>query len=594
MSVSAGLYELRPLNGTSYALGIKSESKNNYALAVLNARSASNNSQKLRLTETGSGTWYITALHSGKALYTSKETPVDGGTVAQYTAANTNWCKWYITEVANTTVDIDGYTCKIVTLAPANGSGLRLDCSDSASSGDGRVATKTAASDSRGQSFQRWALYPSTRYYAQGPVPYDGALSVEIGGETFTVHDTAATVYPTFRVPSSWLSTNTYSWRWSKRDMAPNGTWGAWSEYTAWSTPAVSRDGDRVWIADGLDGAYDWSEAKHRQYYVQVVCTGIYTDGYTYYGPVYGFMLDICKRPTFTLTDPLFSPLGLGLTFGSDYTLGSNRLTLTQVGEWTGSYVLDNLTNRQTILLPMDEFGWFEQGDSVPMTWCEGNDQHPVHTGARNNSGSAPTVSYDGGTLSFTPIVSIDEWGVMTVATGVADSRVWVHSSSLTEFGGDSGFYRGLAPFGDFTLFILAQNGSSWGMWTHEYTGLDIKPSHAIVTRDGLIAAIGLRKETPLTEEHRVSAIYDGSNYDAREYPTYRSAPTRNSVWPVEGSLVDEISNFSIDDIDRLAGEHVIYRRPTGRMCHCFVADVQRLTDHNSSDISISLLEETI
>lgn len=616
MSVADGLYELRPYINTKLALDIQGASKTQGAKGILYACTGADN-QKFDVkkhTSGGTSWWSIDCLDSGMALSTEKSYASSGDGVVQWVAEAANWCRWTITETEDTATVEGKAGCKVVKIAPLSGAGLLLDASDAMRH---RMAkTVTEAANSPEADYQLWVLYPTTRYWSSGPMPFEGKMSVTAKGDTYAVHDTTESIYPSFRIPASWLSHDRYHWRWSVRDMSPEGRWGAWSdgagggEYTPWEEPTTVRKGDRVWVIGSeasspatwpMDATYAFSECKHRQFFVQVRCQDDYSDGYTWVSPTYGFYIDICKRPTFTFTDAVMSPLGLSLEFGTDYLLGPNRLKLVKVGGWRGSHLIECLTDGQDILLPIDMVGWLSEGTGVALEWYVGNDQHAMHGGSRNNDGNRPTVSYTGGSIdiSYTE-VGIDEWGIATItvkdSNGVrSDSRVWVEvDGNLTEFCGSGGTFTGLVTSASCTVFAVAGGSSSYGMWSHAYENLRYSASHALFTADGKMLVIGLREGSPIAESHSLSAIYDATALDAREREAVRFAPTRKSAYTIEGAIVDAVSNFGLDDIDALVGEHVSYRTPTGRFLACAVVGVSTVAHAQWSEVSISLVEETV
>lgn len=618
MSVSAGLYEIRPIVSSSLALEIKSASQNNGANAVLNAITEENN-QKFYLTSAGSGYWYITVAHSGKSLVV-KEDIADNDCVWQWKPAASNQFKWSITETGNTHV-IDGVVCKEVTIAPVLGSGLKLDCQEAMD--DGNVRTCATKNTSPDLNYQRWVLKQSVKYYKDGPVPFDGGMSPLGSSEVYNVYDAVETMYPTFRVPSSWVSTNTYVWRWTARDMAPNGEWGDWYSctdwndqstitegYSAWSTlnqSQVTRVGDRVWINEGIHSAYSWSDCKHRQFYVQVCCCGTHTDGVAYYGPAYGFTLDICKRPTFYFTNAVMTAAGLALTFHSDYSLGSNRLTVIKTSKWSGNYVFEDLQDGDTVLLSYDEFGAYIEGTEFNMAWYVGNDQHAQHEGARDTSRygtsgqpSKLIVSYTGGSLILAPTVQISAWGSLTVTVQgpggnvISDAIVTVYTGGkLAKLGGENGVFNGFLTESECDIFVVAGDTTTWGAWHTTLRGLKFRACHLLCI-EGKLVALTLRKDEPLSEEHSLSAIYEASALDARKHEAVRFAPTVKSSFTIQGAIVKAISTLTLQDVDSLVGGHGWYRSPTGRMCKVAVVGVSTSSHPRWYDVSISVIEETV
>ena len=611
MSVADGLYELRPYFDTSLALNIQGASKTKGAKANIKAADGGND-QKFSVAKSGSY-WYLEALHSGMVLSTEKSNAQSGQGVVQWTSANENWCKWTIAETGSTAT-VEGVSgCAVVTLEPKSGSGLLLDASSAKTSGFAK--TRTAESAGPEADYQKWVLFPTYRYWEDGPIPFDGGISTSIGGSVYTKRDVTATPYPTFKIPQSWVLRNKYSWRWTVRDMAPDGRWGAWTDgagnagWTNWEEPRVERRGTRVWVKGSkatvpatwpLDAEYEFSECKHRQFRFEVCCQDTYSDGVRVC-PTYAFTVDICKRPTFAFSEAVMSPLGLSLEFGTDYELGTNRLKLVKAGPWSGERIIEDLVDGDEILLPIEMVGWLEEDTPVYLEWYVGNDQNPMHGGSRNNLGSEPAVSYTGGSIdiSYTE-ASVDVWGVVTVkvkdANGLrSDARAWVSvDGELTELKGSGGTFTGLVTSTSCKVFAVVGSSSSYGMWGQAYQNLIYSPSHAIYAPDGKMVIIGLREGSPISEEHSLAATYDATALDARGYESVRFAPTRKSTYAIEGALVEGVSTVTLEDIDVLVGEHVRYRTPTGRMLTCAVVGVATSAHSRWSEVSISLVEETV
>lgn len=610
------LYEIRCVYSRKLALDIKGENTGQGAYAILYP-AADGNNQKFLVTSAGDGLFYIKALHSGRKLGT-RSSASDGDCVTQWGDGTETNLKWAIeafeTGGSPETTTIEGVECPVVTIAPAANASLRMDCKQAMT--DGFARTCKATDEAPDVVYQKWALKPTTRYYADGAVPYDGAMAVDDTGALYTVYDTVPAVYPSFRVPSYWLSTNTYAFRWRKRDMSPDATWGEQSDWSAWLTPSVVTKGDRVWIGTGLNADYSWGECKHREFSVQARCQGEWSDGYAYYGPVYGFTLHVCKAPTIKFYDATWSPLGLSLDVETDYLKGSNRIVITKLNGWSGQYAIENVTNsvsggqqlRQTVFLPVETFGSFAAGDAIDLEWYVGNDQHNLHvekrdTSSYGSSGQPPrlVVGTSGGSLAFSPSVSIDANGILTVVAKngsvvYPNSRAWVVTDGVvTELKGASGYFRDLAPIKASTLYVLAQNKAktSWGIRSCALEG-GFVPSCAIVADNGMILVVRARANGPLEDVVAVNAKYEASSLDSRKYMTYTSSPTVEMGFRVEGSIFWDEIDYTIEDIEALANQHVTYRRPLGAVHGCFIDSISAAAVKDYVAVSISLHVESV
>ena len=628
MSANSVLFSILPAADPRLALDVKSASDSKGAEVIVYPFNDANN-QKFEITSAGSGHYYITALHSMKQVVT-KESASDGDGVWQWVGENANWSKWDIVAVTSggtqEKVVIDGAEYGVYTISPCAGTGLLMDCYQAMT--DGLVRTCAAESGLPRSEYQKWVLVPATRYYADGPVPYGGGASFEGSTDTFTVcASSGSSIYPSFRVPSSWLTTNTYFWRQRSRCLLPNDTWTEWGAPSAWATPTTVTSGDRVWIGSPLATTLQQSDAsaanygKRKQYYVEVCCQGTWTDTYTYYGPVYGFVLDVCKAPALSFSDAEFSPLGLKLSVKTDYLCGSNRLVLTKVNGWAGSYAFENITNTisgneqrtQDILLPLDTFGAFAKNEEVQLEWYVGTDQHNLFPekhdtssyGASGQPAKLKVSYYTGGTLTVNASVQTDEWGVMTVVakngnTLYPDSRVVLYAGGeLVDFTAlGNAEFRGMAPMGAATLFVMSRYTSGgtalWGIQAIELSAGTFSPAHAIATEDGRLLVIGMRAGDPPMDELSVSASYESNAFDAREHPAYRAAVCKKVAIAVEGTLISGEAGVTVEYIEGLVGEHVTYRNLKGMMRNCFVESARAIERNTRIDVSLSLGAETV
>lgn len=488
-----GKYEVLLKQDTRFALDVAGAGRANGANVQIYTRNHTN-AQKWWLTDEGNG-WQVQCVGSGRVMDVSGGTMRDGQNVLTWADNDQRNQRWRVELHGTTTVG--GRPCAVVTLGAANGSDYRLAASATGLSAN--VYITNATLDDR----QMWVLYPTDGSDPTLPVPSGLSLADSVGGTEEGTRPYADRHYPTWECPDAWLSgDNHYQARWRRRTYTT--AWGAWTDWSAWAEAAVTTDGDRAWLTDGIDTSYDRALAQAMEAEVQVRVAG-QSDWGMCVGGAADATIACATMPTVTLGPLGIGPDGVLLGYASDVSRG-NRLYVSSIRYGTKELVASEmafgpLDDKTSVRLPMDGAEYaVPDGASVTVTYQVGTYVVPRFGGSRTATIAA---KWDAGSVDVTPTITVNRDRTLTVSVphlgtetlfvdfgGGRDERIdWDPTVSGSTATWSHAFdYPFDTPF---TVYVLARSsdGDRWGVHGTTFAKGDQRllaypPCHKFTWRD--------------------------------------------------------------------------------------------------------------
>ena len=549
--------------------------------------------------------WSIRNVYSGMYVDVNGAAATRGTNVQQWTDNDSRAQRWRIYETGQTMV-IDGVTCQIVRF----GSYVTADADTYYLDVNGAMTTnKTNIQiwNNNGTVAQVFALYPTSKQDTSLPVPSMQGWTSEAGGTDYGFQRAAATtLYPAWLGTQSWASNtaNGFEGSWRERTMdSDTSTWGDWSDSTAWTDVATTRDGTSYWLTAGLPAALA-SGNKARQYEFQLrAYAGSGTNRVR--GLSSSATLDAVTVPVVTLSNAGFGPDGLRIPYVSDYDGGTTNVRLTSI-KVDGQEVLaspaefDVLATSGTVHVPMDSLSdWIEDGSQAEVTYQVGNDQVTIYPDLYDASIG---VSYDSGSgLVSHPTVTVDDDRMLVVDASPQDiTGAWVRiDGELFEAEVNDGIATIAYPFGkDFDLFIATSDGGEWGT-EHMALGPNtpvlsgVRPCHAF-NWDGGSFLLELREGEPFETTLSMSADSEALALNGREWESVYFGSVVSGASTVEGALHPGVSKSRREQVEGLVrAHHVIYRSPVGDMWDVAVMSATPSTQFGWSNVSVTFRRES-
>ena len=549
--------------------------------------------------------WSIRNVYSGMYVDVNGAAATRGTNVQQWTDNDSRAQRWRIYETGQTMV-IDGVTCQIVRF----GSYVTADADTYYLDVNGAMTTnKTNIQiwNNNGTVAQVFALYPTSKQDTSLPVPSMQGWTSEAGGTDYGFQRAAATtLYPAWLGTQSWASNtaNGFEGSWRERTMdSDTSTWGDWSDSTAWTDVATTRDGTSYWLTAGLPAALA-SGNKARQYEFQLrAYAGSGTNRVR--GLSSSATLDAVTVPVVTLSNAGFGPDGLRIPYVSDYDGGTTNVRITSI-KVDGQEVLaspaefDVLATSGTIHVSMDSLSdWIEDGSQAAVTYQVGNDQVTIYPDSYNASIG---VSYDSGSgLVSHPTVTVDDDRMLVVDASPQDiTGAWVRiDGELFEAKVNDGIATIAYPFGkDFDLFIATSDGGEWGT-EHMALGPNtpvlsgVRPCHAF-NWDGGSFLLELREGEPFETTLSMSADSEALALNGREWESVYFGSVVSGTSTVEGALHPGVSKSRREQVEGLVrAHHVTYRSPVGDMWDVAVMSATPSTQFGWSNVSVTFRRES-
>ena len=602
---SGGIYELRSMLKTSMCADVTGDSRGSNVM--LYERSGENG-QKFIVTEESNGQWSLQNVSSGMFVDVADGAASAGTNVQQWDDTDQRAQRWKMLNYGTTTVD--GTTCAVVSLGSyvtSDGQTYFADVYNAMTSNNANVDIQTASSSAK----QRWALMPTT--------PLDGGVPVVANlGWTTTAGAAASSdtlpeaeeLYPTWVTTMSWSTDgpNHYEWRWRTQLMGGvSGTWGSWSEWTAWAVAPAAQQGTRAWVPDGLPAEVpDGSRAM--RYALQVRAMGVLTNGLMVTGPTASATLTSVSKATVTLGSMGFGPEGLRIAYASDYTGGTNVVSVDSVKvggrEMLASAVrFPALDASGSMLVPMASLkGWIDDGSTATVRFRNGTDLLPLST-ATNHTG---TISYDTGSgLDATPTITVGEGRTLQLTVPSADATAaWMlYEGQLTEMLLSGGVAYLTPPFGatieyEFFVSVASSDGDRWGV-AHVTSAQsralmgDFKPCHAW-NWDGGHFLLEVREGEPLETDYGVKRNYGTFQLNDREWESVHYQKTKSGSFSAAGAIVAGLTESARADLEALCDQgYVTYRSPSGLVAEVAVTEFS-ITEHaHYTEVTVSMTRVT-
>lgn len=575
MPTNETIYQLRCVDDPRIAVDVQGSSKTNYA-QVVGIGSTNNTSQRWKYYATGS---VLANVNSTKVLATATGTLAAGAAVGQYTYTDADWDKWTVTTVKVATDNdapvIDGVACESVTLMRKSTS-LYLSAKN-ALEGTSDVLTVEAS----GGIGQEWALYPSFSYWKDAPIPYDSSIAKSMGGtrgQTIAIDNNGtASVYVAFKVSKMYG----VSMRYCTRLLDLTGTWGAWSDWSAWTTQTTTTANDYYWTG-AIPTNYTLSTGKCMEVRVQL-CSMVTYNSVTYYGDAMDQTYRVAISPEVTLMAASMSPVGLNVTYTSDYS--PTRLCITYLGDKECKYEVEGLGLSGSFVIPLDVSGWYENGDDVFFSYKVGNDVVSLFAAT---SSVTLAVSNTGGTLA--PDITVDDGGIMHIDCENAQGYIVL----------DGEVYEGTTlpvPIDrEFDLWVCTTSGtfncyhrtltSGESAYTAGYSMPVVKPSHALVCGD--TAIVVKHADGISTENMSVSAESESTPLDGAEWMHVAMSGTKTGDITIDGILHWTKDETTAADVRGIVGKHCIYRSPFGWYGRVAVKSANTTKTKKTTQVSIN------
>ena len=610
---SGGIYELRSLLDTSMAVDVAGASTTKGANVQLWKANGSN-AQKFIITEEEAGKWSIQNVSSDMFVDVKNGSATNGANVQQYTDNDSRAQRWKITEYG--TVTLNGVECAVVTFgsyADGTGNGFNMDVLNALTTNRANVDIETASNETS----QRFVLYPTNPVDEGMPVAANLGWTDSVGGTDWTrERPEAETYYPTWETTRTWASDsfNHYEWRLRSQTMGANSTWGAWSEWGAWETAAVTVEGQRVWITEGLSADVP-SGKKALQYEVQVRSAGIDADERLVHGEVADATLRALPVPEVTFSVAGFGPEGLRLAYESTYDGGTTNVEIVELrcresgGSWfdplKSDFYVTALDGEGSILVPMSRLKrWIPDGSELVVTYHVGTDQGTTYD--ETETSGTLTVSYDTGYgLTVTPTYTMGDGRVLlfSVSThGASVRKAWTTANgSLRSLSVKDGVASVTYPFGlDFDVYAAAYNsdGDQWGVGHLHFTAMGIDgngPCHAW-NWDGGSFLLEVRLADPLATDYTIENDAESYKLNKRAWDTVRFGDSKTGKLTAEGAfggvLDVEATRAKLEAL--IDAGHVTYRSPHGLVCDVAVTGASLECQYDTWICTVNMVRETV
>lgn len=610
---SGGIYELRSLLDTTMAVDVSGASTTKGANVQL-WKANGTNAQKFIITEEEAGKWSIQNVSSDMFVDVKNGSATNGANVQQYTDNDTRAQRWKITEYGTRT--LNGVECAVVTLGSYvtnDGATFNMDVLNALTTNRANVDIETASNETS----QRFLLYPTDPVDEDMPVAANLGWTDSVGGTDWTrERPEAETYYPTWETTRTWASDsfNHYEWRLRSQIMGDNSTWGAWSEWSAWETAAVTIEGQRVWITEGLSADVP-SGKKALQYEVQVRSAGIDTEDRLVHGEVADATLRALPVPEVTFSVAGFGPEGLRLAYESTYDGGTTNIEITELkcresgGSWFDPLKSDfyavGLDEQGSILVPMSRLKrWIPDGSELVVTYHVGTDQGTTYDEAETSE--TLTVSYDTGYgLTVTPTYTVGEGRVLLLSVstqGASVRKAWTMSGgSLRSLTVSNGVASVTYPFGsDFDVYAAAysSNGDQWGVGHLHFPSYSVggkRPAHAWNWSGGSFV-LELREDEPLATDYTIDNDVESYKLNKRAWDTVRFGDSKTGKLSAEGAFGEmldvEATRAKLEAL--IDARHVTYRSPHGLVCDVAIEGASLECQRGIWICTVSMMRETV
>lgn len=602
MAISAGTYQLissldngligtySATNGAFVGDWYTDDASN---LCKVNLTVISGTTCALTLCDGGFGLYYNTNQYAGSDV---KLTGADSSNVYQ---------RWDFVQVD--TVTFRGVSCGVYNIKPKSYATLFLT-SSSVGSHFGGVSVEAEKTDGTGVQGQRWIAYPTKPTDAGLVVPDILGWAETVGGEGAYSRDAAATLYPVWDGGFAWGASTSNYWQGRTRYQTLDGitgTWGEWSDYTAWAPLTATRADNLYWLTAGLDATVTGAKAK--RYQIQIRAVGVDGGAETYGYPATA-TLTANVVPTVTVTDATFGPLGLALTFTSDYTNGTTFVefdTYDEDGEELAINSVRSFTGGSyTVLVSPDWLNaWIDEGSEITVRYAVGTDEYRWWYNDAETHEATLTVDYDGGSgVTLAPVVTMGAGRLLNVSVGssLANEAVYVRSGGrlVQATANGDGSFSCVYPFAsDFEVYAVAYNDAmtSWGTWEETYTPqsqlLKAYPACHAWTWDGGSFLLEVTSDLMATDR-KIDTTNEIVTLDSREYQSVLFSRALESRYTATGVLKHGLTESDKGQLLALLGvKHAYYRAPHGDVANVAITGVSYVDRRSFTEVTISMVQ---
>lgn len=604
MAISAGTYQLissldNGLIGTNSATNgafVGDWYTDDYSnLCKVDLTVISGTTCALTLCDGGFGLYYNTVQYYGSDV---KLTGADSSNVLQ---------RWDFVQVA--TVTYRGVTCGVYNVQPKSDATLFLT-SSSVGSHFGGVSVEAARTDGTGIQGQMWIAYPTKPTDAGLIVPDILGWAETVGGEGAYSRDAAATLYPVWDGGFAWGAATSNYWQGCTRYQTLDGitgTWGEWSDYTAWAPLTATRADNLYWLTAGLDATVTGAKAKRYQMLIRAVGvdSGVETYGYPATATLTANVV-----PTVTITAATFGPLGLALTVTSDYTNGTNFVEFNVFdgdGEVYSYNSIRSFTGgAYTAIVALDKINrWIDEGSEITVRYAVGTDEYRGWYANAEVHETTLTVSYDGGSgVTLAPVVTMGAGRLLNVSVGssLANEAVYVRSGGrlvqATKNG--DGSFSSVYPFAsNFEVYAVAYNDAmtTWGTWEETYTPqsqlLKAYPACHAWSWAGGSFLLEVTSDLMATDR-KIDTTNEIVTLDSREYQSVLFSRALESRYTASGVLKHGLTESDKAQLLALLGvKHAYYRAPHGDVANVAIAGVSYVDRRSFTEVTVDMVQET-
>ena len=613
MAITAGLYEIRSMLLKSMCV----ESAGTVKGSNVQLWSANdNNQQKWYLVEETTGHWSVQNAQSLLYMDVASGSTASGTNIQQWTDNDSRAQRWKIVDSEAVTF-INGITCPVVVIGSwvdNVGTNLVADVYAAMTTNTTNIQLHTANSTDA----EYFALLPTTLLDKGMPAPSMLGWATSLYAYAAQVQTAQATLYPAWTFTDAWSSLSDHGFEicYRSRKMPNNSaSYGAWSDYTAWTAANVTISGQTARLTNGISGNFSTSSYKAMEYDFRVRATGT-VGGKAYHSNAASMTLRSVSLPTLGITGATRvagTTPALRLAVTSTYTGGTTMVRIKGVRQQlTGGALSDNLLAKPLVAygkgasfnvdVPFSSFSRLPSLGTLRIDYELGTDQYL----AASYVSSISNISYTDSTSKTITVSGALTWNTdatATLALTITSSGGTLTTTVYLDAGGevleiapnDNGTYTLPYPFGiDATwTAIVSSSNSTWGAASGTIAANDahkVKPCHAW-NWDGGVLLLEVA-EKPLQTTRTLKADYTDYQLSGRPWHALKFGSTIDCEFAAEGVLV---GGLTVSNLDALLGliqaRNATYRSPSGEVAYVGVTQTQYTTDASMTRVTVTMVQ---
>lgn len=576
--VDGGVYTVRSMLDPKMCLDVSGGSMENGANIQLYTDNGTD-AQKFAIYNEGDG-YSLRSMQSDKFVDVAGGKATTSGTnVQQYVDNDTRAQRWAVTTYGTQTYD--GEECSVVEFGAGNANTCLMDVSGAKTTNKSNVQIYTANHTNA----QKWLLQRTDTQDPKIPAPTDIRFRGSGSVDESLLEGTSSTFDVAWTSPSSWAASGAahFEHRIRQRSMGTNGLWGEWGEWSAWETSLVTQSGTESVLVDEISYTADIDTSLAGQWQLMVRSVTV-KSGSTYPSNVHGGyetqLLTVYVEPSVTLSAATWSPLGFSIPYQTNWDASSVRLLTaspfheahTSTGDQDG-----------TIVVPFEKLvGVPDNASQVTVTYRVGTstmglfpERSATVQVSRANDNVTASVTDDG------PFETVQIGGSGT-------KRAWASiDGKLLELSGSNGSFDVPYPMsGEYVIWVasgslakpiaMQSKNERMAAWSHDGTS-----AYAI-----LVLRDSLSRDTEHGSEQRA--------LDSRPELSVDFAPTRETSVSIDVRLFGLEHEMTREQMNGLAGRHVMFRAPDGVVEDVAVTSVSETSRASGVwDYSVSMTKET-